>query len=63
MRKSINDRDREQWLDNDEGLYDCWRSSRLSKRQFIKLNRALIDNAINNITGGSKPAHYLKYGS
>lgn len=55
----MNNTDREQWIDNDEGLYNWWKSSRLSKRAFIKENRAAIDEAINNVTSGSKPAHYL----
>ena len=32
----MNDTEREQWIDNDEGLYDWWKSSRMSKREFIK---------------------------
>lgn len=38
-RITLNDTDREQWIDNDEGLYDWWRSSRQSKRAFIRENR------------------------
>ena len=63
MRKpTLNDDDRSQWIDNDEGLYDWWKSSRLSKREFIRQNRAEIDAAIARVTGGDEPAHYLKYG-
>lgn len=58
----MNNTEREQWIDNDEGLYDWWRSSRLSKREFIRRNREEIDAAIRNVTEGAKPAHYLKYG-
>jgi hypothetical protein len=58
----VNNTEREQWIDNDEGLYDWWKSSGLSKREFIKQNRAEIDAAIENVTSGSKPASYLKYG-
>ncbi len=60
--KTMNDDDRAQWLDNDEGLYDWWRSSRQSKRAFIAANRAEITEAILNVTENRKPAHYLKYG-
>jgi uridine kinase len=42
----MNNSEREQWIDNDEGLYRWWKSSRLSKRQFIKENREEIDAAI-----------------
>ena len=43
---SINDSDRSQWIDNDEGLYSWWRRSRQSKRAFIRENKAEIDAAI-----------------
>jgi len=60
--QSLNDDDRAQWIDNDEGLYDWWRSSRQSKRDFIRANRAEIDAAIRSVLEGTKPAHHLKYG-
>lgn len=50
-----------QWIDNDEGLYNWWRSSRQSKTAFIKENRAQIVACIENVRGGKKPAHYLAY--
>ena len=68
-RGSINDSERALWVDNDEGLYNWWKSSRnskhkrMSKTEFIKENRAAIDEVINNVLGGKKPAHYLAYGS
>lgn len=58
----MNNTKREQWIDNDEGLYNWWKSSKLSKREFIKQNKAEIDAAINNVTSNKKPAHYLAYG-
>lgn len=58
----MNDNERAQWVDNDEGLYNWWRSSRQPKRQFIRDNRAEIDSAISRVTGGERPAHYLAYG-
>ncbi len=58
----MNDTERAQWIDNDEGLYGWWRSSRQPKRQFIRENRAEIDSAISRVTGGERPAHYLAYG-
>ena len=51
----------EQWIDNDEGLYDWWRSTKQSKRAFIRQYRAEIEAAINNVTSGRKRAHYLVY--
>lgn len=58
----MNNSERSIWIDNDEGLYKWWRSSGLSKRKFIKENKAEIDKAIGNVTAGTKPAHYLAYG-
>jgi hypothetical protein len=58
----MNDRERENWIDNDEGLYRMWSSSRSSKRKFIRANRSVIDAAITNVTTGKQPAHYLVYG-
>lgn len=57
----INDEDRRQWVLNDEGLYNMQRESRLPMREFIKQNREMIDKVINNVTSGTKPAHYLAY--
>ena len=62
MIRTINNTERSQWIDNDEGLYNWWKSSRLSKRVFISQNRAEIDAAIENMTSGKKPQHYLAYG-
>lgn len=59
----MNDTERAEWIDNDEGFYDWWQSSRQPKREFIRENRGEIDAAIANVTSGDKPAHYLKYGS
>jgi hypothetical protein len=60
--KGHNDTEREQWIDNDEGLYDWWRRSGGAKREFIRANRGEIDAAIDRVLNGDKPAHYLKYG-
>ena len=62
-RDRLNDEERAQWIDNDEGLYDWWRSTRLSKREFIRQNRAELDAAILPVLNGNKPAHHLKYGA
>ena len=58
----MNDTEREQWIDNDEGLYNWRRSERLSMREFIRKNREEIDRVIRNMTERKKPAHYLAYG-
>lgn len=44
----MNNSERSQWIDNDEGLYNWWRQSRQSKAAFIRDNRDEIDAAINN---------------
>jgi len=47
MKKiTINDQDRSQWIDNDEGLYNWWRLSHQSKTQFIKENRVELSECI-----------------
>ncbi|MFA5759149.1 MAG: hypothetical protein WC942_07335 [Clostridia bacterium] len=63
-RKNIimNDKEREMWVMNDEGLYSMWKRSKLSKRNFIKTNRVFIDKVINNVSSGVRQAHYLVYG-
>lgn len=48
---TINDDDREQWVDNDEGLYNDWKRSRLSKRAYVRENRTEIDAFIRRTTG------------
>jgi hypothetical protein len=58
----VNDTERAQWVDNDEGLYSAWKGSGLSKRVFISRNREDIDAAIGNVRTGRQPAHYLRYG-
>jgi hypothetical protein len=58
----ITIRDIEQWIDNDEGLYNWFRGSRLSKREFIKQNKEELKACIDNVLTGKKQAHYLIYG-
>lgn len=57
-RGGLNNSEREQWIDNDEGLYNWWRSSRLSKREFIKQNRDEIDAAINRVLAPARPRQW-----
>lgn len=51
----MNDNEREQWVNNDEGLYRwflSWkRTNRGGMRGFLRANRAEIDNAINRALG------------
>jgi hypothetical protein len=57
----MNDNDRAEWIDNDEGLYNWWKSSQQPKARFIRENRAEITAAIEAVLSGDKPAHYLAY--
>jgi hypothetical protein len=45
----MNDYERNQWVDNDEGLYNWWHRSGLSKSAFIREHRNEIDAAINRV--------------
>jgi len=38
-----------QWIDNDEGLYSWWKSSRQNKRLFIRENRAELESCIRKV--------------
>jgi hypothetical protein len=62
MRDGINDEERRQWVDNDEGLYEMWTESQMGLYRWVRENRAIIDEVIVNVRDGAKPAHYLKYG-
>ena len=49
-----NDSEREQWVNNDEGLYEWQRRSHLSMRQFVRENRDTIDRFIDGETKGKR---------
>lgn len=46
MKNSLTISEIGQWIDNDESLYLWHRESRLSKREFIKQNRAELEACI-----------------
>lgn len=58
----MNDNERAQWVDNDEGLYNWRRSERLSVKAFVRKYRREIDEVTGNVISGRKPASYLAYG-
>ena len=59
----MNDTEREQWVDNDEGLYLMWHGSCIgSKRLFVRKHRQEIDEVISNIVDKGAPTGYLIYG-
>jgi len=45
----MNDKEREDWVNNDEGLYLWHRSSGLPMRAFIRKNREELDRTINAV--------------
>lgn len=55
-----NDSERQDFVDNDEGLYDMQRAAS-NKRAWLRANREMIDEVAGNVPCGRKPAHYLKY--
>jgi hypothetical protein len=44
----MNNNERELWLLNDEAMYNFWKFTRLTKREFLKKHRDKIDNYIKN---------------
>ncbi len=46
-------RERELWIQNDEGLYKWWKSSGQSMRDFIQDNKEEINAAIKRALGES----------
>ncbi len=59
----MNDKERASWIDNDEGLYNWWKSSRFSKSAFVKVNRLTIDAIIDNKVNNRKPHSLLELAS
>ena len=43
----MNDQDREQWVMNDESLYNWWLSTRMGITVFVRKYRAELTAAIN----------------
>jgi len=42
--RRLNDEERAQWVDNDEGLYNWRRQTRLSMREFVRQNTKKVPN-------------------
>ena len=61
-RNKISMHEIQQWIDNDEGLYNWYRFSRLSMNKFIKENREELETCINRVVSGERKPHYLIYG-
>ena len=43
---ALNDNDRRDWVNNDEGLYDWWKSSGIGLYRFVRENRAELTRII-----------------
>jgi len=55
----MNDRERELWTLNDEGIYRWWKSTHKSMRRFIRTEREELDRIIKRALdepSGHKPA-------
>jgi len=46
MTKKLNDTEREQWVLNDEGLYNWYQSECCTMLTFIRVHRAELDELI-----------------
>lgn len=57
----MNDQERRDWVQNDEGLYQWWTSTGMSLARFIQRHRDEIDQVTKNVTTGVRKAHYLEY--
>lgn len=51
-RAKRGDRERFLWIDNDAGLYRWWKSTALSRAQFVRRNKATIDGYIDRRIAG-----------
>lgn len=58
----MNDEQREDWVENDEGLYDRFKASGKTLSVWVRENRALIDACAGKVSSGEERAHFLKYG-
>jgi hypothetical protein len=47
----VNNREREEWINNDEGLYRWWKAERMSITAFVKMFRKELDTEINKKMG------------
>lgn len=54
----MNDSEREDWINNDEGLYLWWKSTRQSMRNFIRENRKEITRIIQAALGNNRAKHF-----
>ena len=48
---TINDSDRAEWVNNDEGLYNWWKSTKKGITTFVRENRKELDEFIYRAIG------------
>lgn len=53
----MNNSEREMWIQNDEGLYRWWKSTRLPMRKFIQEYKVEIDTAIDSVLNPKRTNH------
>lgn len=56
---TINDAEREMWVNNDEYWHNRWKRYRGSMRSFLKENREELDDMIRKATGNDKDRSHL----
>ena len=52
----MNDTERELWVNNEETLYNWWKSTRQSLRAFVRGNRKIIDGIIDSVIHRHDPS-------
>lgn len=62
-KRNIDNKERRLWIDNDEGLYRWWKSSRLPIGKFIAANKSEIDAAIRRALAPAPQKTWRDYNS
>ena len=57
----MNDAERRQWVDNDEGLHRQWKAARVGQCAWVKANRPMIDEYIGLVVSGQRKPHFAAY--
>lgn len=61
-RKRRNDDERHTFCINDEGIYRMMMRQMIrSEMEWVRKHRHMIDEVMDNVESGRKPAHYLAY--
>ena len=57
----MSDKERQQWISNDEGLYLWWKSTRTGLSTFVRENRAELDEIIRRALNRPPTGNVKKY--